>query len=186
MRSSATHRSAGDIGRGLAVLVGLVVLVVGLPLGLAVLVGWPLPTAVPSTSEISDAIGRVGVSDWTVVKIVACVLWLAWLQLAVSVVIEAIGVMRRRDVVVMPTFGPFRGLAASLVAAITVMMTSAHVASAAPVRPIAAVAPVTAAPVPAASATASIAADVPRRRAHVDGAAPRHAVGHRRAHARCR
>ena len=40
-----------DLLRGVVALVALVALMVGVPIGLAVLVGWPLPTEVPSWQE---------------------------------------------------------------------------------------------------------------------------------------
>jgi hypothetical protein len=109
----------------LAALAALLFLVVGVPVGLVVLVGWPLPTAVPTAAQVSDAITRVGISDTTVVKIVACVLWLGWLQLAVSVVGETAGLIRRGTVGPVPTLGPFRHLAGSLLAGVVVLVTSA-------------------------------------------------------------
>ena len=131
-----------DVARGVAALVVLLVLVVGVPVGLAVLVGWPLPTSVPSATEVSDAITRVGISDTTVVKIVACVLWLAWFQLALGVLAEAAGLARRGTVRSVATLGPFRHLAGSLLASVVVLATSTHTSVAAvPARPIVAVTP---------------------------------------------
>ena len=75
----------GDVVRGLAALAVLVALVIGVPIGLVLLVGWPLPTVLPSADAVADAVTRTGVSDRTVVKIVACVLWVAWAQVAFGV-----------------------------------------------------------------------------------------------------
>jgi hypothetical protein len=50
-----THRGA-DVGRGFLALVGTLVLVVGVPVALVVWVGSPLPAAVPTLDEISNAL----------------------------------------------------------------------------------------------------------------------------------
>ena len=102
MTSPDSSRTAGDIARGLGALVCLVALVIGVPVGLVLLVGWPLPTGLPSSEAIADALARTGVSDRTVVKIVACVLWVAWVQLAAGVVAELFGLLRRRDLRAVP------------------------------------------------------------------------------------
>jgi hypothetical protein len=119
----------------LALLV-VVVLVLGVPIGLVLLVRWPLPSVMPSSQAVLDALTRVGVSDRTIVKVVACVLWLAWLQLTWSVIAEAAAVARRRARPVGTGFGPFGRLATTLVTAITLLVTSTHGAGAATVSPV--------------------------------------------------
>ncbi len=135
--SAAGRPSMADFARGLLALVGLVVLVIGVPAGLIMLVGWPLPTTWPSSDAVADALARTGVSDRTVVKIVACVLWVAWAQVAFGVVAEIAGFIRRRDLRLVPVCGPLRRLAASLVASVTVLVTAANAAPLPPLRSVA-------------------------------------------------
>ena len=53
--------------------------VVGLPVLLVRLVGWPLPHHVPRVAEIADALGEQRMPETaTVWKILAVVLWVAW------------------------------------------------------------------------------------------------------------
>ncbi len=135
-------RTGADVARGLGALVVPVTLVVGAPIGLVRFVGWPLPTVLPSADAISDAVTRVGVSDATVVKIVACVLWLAWAQLALSVGAEIVAVVRRRGAPAVPAVGAIRHLAASLVAGVVLLVSSpAVVGAVAPFPTAAAAAP---------------------------------------------
>src|SRR5205823_14434190 len=82
----------------------------------------------------------------TVVKIVACVIWLAWLQLAFGVVAEVAAVVRRRDRRAVPTTNPLRHLSASLVASVAMLLSGSGSAGAQPFRPLAAVALVPVAP----------------------------------------
>lgn len=80
-------RRAVETFRGLAALVTLVVIVIGPPIALAQLVGWPLPRSMPSLDAISTA-ERSGVDDMVIVKAIACLAWVLWLQLAVAAIAE--------------------------------------------------------------------------------------------------
>ena len=55
-------------------------------------------------------------------------LWVAWAQLAAGVVAELFGLLRRRDLQVVPVCGPLRRLTAGLVASVTVLVTTANAA----------------------------------------------------------
>jgi hypothetical protein len=70
-----------DSARALVAVATLAVLLVGVPFGLAVFVGWPLPHGLPSLSEVWSALGSQSISDEVLVKTVAVVCWLAWAQL---------------------------------------------------------------------------------------------------------
>src|SRR3546814_8337235 len=69
--------------RGLAPLGATVALLVGVPTGLAALVGWPLPTSLPDGDALSRAL-NTGISDEFIVNTLAVIAWLAWTQLARS------------------------------------------------------------------------------------------------------
>ena len=63
------------------------------PLALVRLVGWPLPTTIPSFGEIEQAV-RIGIEDMVVVKALAILAWLIWAQVALSVVWETAAAIR--------------------------------------------------------------------------------------------
>lgn len=75
--------------RGAASLAALAVLVVGPPLMLATVVGWPLPTSVPSVSQVTLSLRSADIPDAVVIKGLACLLWLAWAEIILGVVWEA-------------------------------------------------------------------------------------------------
>src|SRR4051794_4765137 len=109
------------IARGCAALFLLVVLLVGVPLALAHLVGWPLPSHLPSYDAMLTSVQRTGVSDRSVVKALSIVVWLTWARLAVGVLIEAIGVARSRPPMQLRSLGSAQRLAGGLVASVALL-----------------------------------------------------------------
>lgn len=80
----------------LALLV-LVALVVGIPVVLAVTVGWPFPEPWPTAAELGDmAAGRAPVPADLLISILALVMWLLWFQVAWAVAVEAVAALRGR------------------------------------------------------------------------------------------
>ncbi|MGB3737057.1 MAG: hypothetical protein WA964_19035, partial [Ilumatobacter sp.] len=67
----------------------LVALVVGVPASLVRLAGWPLPRQVPDLDNVFTMIQQGNIPADTVIKTIAVVVWLAWLQLLWSVLWEA-------------------------------------------------------------------------------------------------
>ena len=61
-------RRLGLLAKGIGALILLVLLLVGVPLLLVRTAGWPLPTAIPSTEAVGDALTRTGVRSTTVVE----------------------------------------------------------------------------------------------------------------------
>ena len=111
------------LAKGIGALILLVLLLVGVPLLLVRTAGWPLPTAIPSTEAVGDALTRTGVPSTTLVKAVAVVVWLAWLQLVVSVVTEVAAAWRgRRSARVPAAVAPVRQLAATLVSSVVALV----------------------------------------------------------------
>lgn len=84
----------GEIVRALGALVVLVLLLVGFPIGLAVAVGWPLPTALPTLEQI-EAATRSGVDPIVLMKTLAIIGWLAWAQIALATFVEAAAIAWR-------------------------------------------------------------------------------------------
>ena len=109
-------RPLGTLVKGVVAAALLVGLVVGVPVGLWLAAGWPLPSALPTASQVGDALTRTGIPSTTVVKVVAVVAWVAWVRLVVAVVAEVVVLVRHRPGPTART-GSARGLARALVTA---------------------------------------------------------------------
>ncbi len=116
---------AGRLARGLGGLATLMVLLAGVPWGLWHWVGWPLPHALPTWTELGGALTSNGVPDQVVINTLAIVVWAAWAGLVVSVVAETVAVVRGRTARRVPLAGPLQPLAASLVATVLLLLPQA-------------------------------------------------------------
>ena len=121
--------------RAVAALVATVVLVAGVPLALVRLVGWPLPTRLPSLAQVQAALD-LGLPDGFWLKLFAVVVWLAWLQLVAALVRELIARVRGRAV--RPRLGDVwaQTVAARLIGAIALAATVIGPSSAASGQPL--------------------------------------------------
>lgn len=129
--------------RGVSSLVATLALIVGVPLLLATLVGWPLPTSLPTLDSFERA-AQSGVSDQVIVNTLAVVAWIAWAQLALAVVTEAVAVARGHQAIHLPVLPAFQITAARLVAGILMMASTvqpARAVAAPPPLPVVAEAP---------------------------------------------
>src|SRR5690606_10190953 len=70
-----TARRATSILRGLLALVITLLLLVGVPVGLILSVGWPLPTSIPTADALSRAM-QIGISDEFVVNALTVIVWI--------------------------------------------------------------------------------------------------------------
>ncbi|MEV8637952.1 hypothetical protein AB0395_40510 [Streptosporangium sp. NPDC051023] len=113
------RRTAGDLIAGLGALVVLVALVGGVPYALLRLAGPPLS---PELLHLNLLTSQVGTS--LIIAILVLLVWLAWLQLTVCVIVEIYAGLRR---VGMPARVPFSGgtqvLANRLVSAVLLLFT---------------------------------------------------------------
>ncbi|GGL73686.1 hypothetical protein GCM10010129_16630 [Streptomyces fumigatiscleroticus] len=115
------RRTFGDFVKAFFAFVALLALVVGVPLGLAGWVGWPLPHGAPGL----DWLQREITVD-TFLRILTVVVWLAWAQFTACVLIEVkaalsgVGVPGR-----VPGAGPSQLLARQLVAALLLVGATA-------------------------------------------------------------
>ncbi len=66
------------------------IVVIGMPIVLISIAGWPLPTSIPNVSNVSTAIQQGNIPAEVIIKALACVLWLVWAQLVWSLVWEVI------------------------------------------------------------------------------------------------
>ncbi|MDT0342889.1 BTAD domain-containing putative transcriptional regulator [Streptomyces litchfieldiae] len=114
-------RSAGDVLKALLAFVALLALVVGVPLSLASLIGWPLPSSAPSMDMLTEEI-----SADAFLKVLAVLVWVAWAQFTACVLVEAaaavsgVGLPRR-----VPGAGPSQLLARQLVGAVLLLTSAA-------------------------------------------------------------
>lgn len=88
-------RRSRDVVVGLASFAGLFTLLVGPPVALAHFVGWPLPTRLPGIEVVTSA-ARGGIDDMVVVKSLAVMAWLIWVQLALAAAVEILSLVRGR------------------------------------------------------------------------------------------
>ncbi|GIH89631.1 hypothetical protein ACFFMN_13465 [Planobispora siamensis] len=131
-------RTAGDLFAGFGALIVLIALVGGVPYALLRFAGPPLP---PELLDLDLMNSQVGTG--TLVAILVLLVWLAWLQLVVCVIVELYAGLRR---VGMPARVPMSGgtqvLANRLVSAVLLLFTVSAVAvpmmrtAGPPVRPL--------------------------------------------------
>ncbi len=166
------HRTH-DALRGLAALGATLAFVIGLPLGLAVVVGNPLPTSIPTWDALRVGFERSSVQSEVVVNALALLLWAVWARGTLALVTEAVAAWRGRAIEPVPTSMSPRAIAARAITSITLLtvLLPGRVAVAAPlssaVQPAAVVAtaavedrsaPVSAPPVPSAPAPEAVTA----------------------------
>jgi DNA-binding SARP family transcriptional activator/nucleoid-associated protein YgaU len=113
----------GDTAKAAMRLVGGVALLAGIPLALVLAVGWPLPREVPAFDELREAFDRRGVPTEVLVKTLAVIMWAAWAQLVIGVVIEAVAAARGRQARRAPLLPGLQLLARQLVASAALVMS---------------------------------------------------------------
>lgn len=116
-----TSRRSTAVLRGLGSLAVAALLLIGVPIGLATLVGWPLPTTIPDSDTLSTAI-NTGITDTFIVNALAVVAWIAWAQLALAFLIEATAAFKGRQPRDLPIAPGLQAAAARLVAGIVMLV----------------------------------------------------------------
>ena len=116
--------------RGLVSLAALVLVLAGPPVALIGFVGNPLPSELPGLGEIGDALTRTGIDDRTIIKILALLAWLVWLQIAAAVLTEVAAQIRSRPAPSLPVLPGFQPAARHLIAGVVLIA-----ALAGPARP---------------------------------------------------
>jgi transcriptional activator len=139
------RRTAGDVLAGVAAVVALTALTIGVPIALITVVGLPLPHTMPSASALTSQLDVTAI-----LRILSVIIWLAWAQLVWCVLVEIkaavsnVGVPSR-----VPLAGATQSAAHRLVTAALLLFTAAAalapaVASPGPPRPVTSIsAPVT-------------------------------------------
>ena len=111
---------AVSVLKGLLALILLVALLGAVPWALWHYVGWPLPHRLPSWSQFTTTLGQHGIADTTLLKALACVVWLSWAIVAVSVMVELDAAARGRSARRLAVIGPLQPVVGQLLAAIIV------------------------------------------------------------------
>lgn len=119
----ATRARRREVGRGLSALLGLLILLIGIPVVLAVLAGHPLPTRIPDWERVGRALvdGR-DLPPEVAPKALALVGWLAWLAQVRAVVAEGAIWLTDRPATATRPGGPLRLVARPLVAATAALL----------------------------------------------------------------
>src|SRR5664280_229492 len=93
--SSSNRPSRTEIAEGLGALFVIAVGLLGIPLLLATIVGWPLPHHLPTTGQLHSA-GGSQIPDAFWPKALAVIAWLAWGYFVFSLLTATIDVIRSR------------------------------------------------------------------------------------------
>ncbi|HEV2811101.1 MAG TPA: hypothetical protein VGV93_11985 [Acidimicrobiales bacterium] len=173
-----------DALKAVAALAATLAFVVGLPLGLALVVGNPLPTSVPTWDAVRLGLERNPVQAEVVVNALAVLLWAVWARGTLALAGEAMAAWRGGAMEPLPSsMGP-RALAARAVASITLLsvLLPGRVGEAAPLSATVQRAPAVAIPAvatPAAEGPSASATPAPPPPAPTPGAAGTYSVGPR-------
>jgi hypothetical protein len=114
-------RTPGDVLAGLAAVVLLLALTIGVPIALVTVVGLPLPHTMPKASALTSQLDITAI-----LRILSVIVWLAWVQLVWCVLVEIkaavsnVGVPAR-----VPLAGATQSLAHRLVTAALLLFTAA-------------------------------------------------------------
>jgi hypothetical protein len=114
------RRSAADLFFGLLAMIALTALLVGVPYALVTVVGLPLPRGLPPLSDLTQRLDIAGI-----LRILSAVVWLAWLQLSICVLVEVRAAARGVGLPArVPLSGPSQTLARWLVTAAMLVISS--------------------------------------------------------------
>ena len=131
-------RRARQLFGGVVAVTVTVAVVVGVPAALVNLVGWPLPTSLPALEDMRRA-ASMGITEATVIKTLAVVVWLAWSQVTIGIVAECVGLVRRRPVRAWVVLPGAQVLASRLVAGMLLVTATIGPRHAVEARPLEAV-----------------------------------------------
>ncbi len=108
----------------------LSLLLIGVPVALWAIAGSPLPSSVPSVTDVVDGLTHGPIADSTITQIVALIGWIAWIQVALSIVVETVAWARGRSAQRIAFAGPIQPAVMRLVATATLLLSSANVKTA--------------------------------------------------------
>lgn len=121
MTPTAQRSRGAVLLRGLLSLVGILLIVIGLPVALAVLGGNPLPSEIPSMDEVLSALSRP--DDGTLlIAVITVIGWGVWATLALSFLVEIPAAIRGVPAPRLPGLSWQQGRAAAMVGAVAAML----------------------------------------------------------------
>jgi hypothetical protein len=119
------HRTAGDVLIGLAAVLALAALTVGVPIALVGVIGLPWPHGTVGVSVLTHQLGIP-----SILRVLSIVIWLAWLQLVWCVIVEIRAAVRNSGVPSrVPLAGATQSAAHRLVTAALLLFTAASALS---------------------------------------------------------
>ena len=114
--------AARRLAAATASVLGLAILLVGVPLALGALVGWPLPHSWPSWAQVRTLFETSGIPDVVLIDSLAVVCWIAWLDFAVATVVEIVSAVAGYPAPRLRVVRPWQPLAARLITMIILAM----------------------------------------------------------------
>ena len=114
--------AARRLAAATASLLGLLILLVGVPVALGALVGWPLPHSWPSWTQLRTLFETSGIPDVVLIDSLAVVCWIAWLDFAVATVVEIGAAVAGYPAPRLRVVRPWQPLAARLITMIILAM----------------------------------------------------------------
>lgn len=128
-----------DFFKGIISLALVLAFLVGVPAVLLIIIGYPLPTEIPPIEVIRGHIEGGNIPSEFVVKTLAIVVWLVWMQLAVAILTELFALARGKVAGRAPVVPGMQLFAGKLVASTVLIisaLTPSRSAVAAPITPI--------------------------------------------------
>jgi DNA-binding SARP family transcriptional activator len=118
--TTASRRTASDVLLGVLAVLALAALTIGVPVALAAVFGLPIPHKLPSASVLTQQLDVM-----SVLRVVAVVVWLAWIQLVWCVIVEIRAAIRNVGVPDrVPLASPAQSLAHRLVTAALLLFSA--------------------------------------------------------------
>jgi hypothetical protein len=105
----------------------MAIVLAGPPYALARFTGWPVPRHLPTWPQL-QAFLVSPLSDDTIIKGLACAVWVLWAMAAAAVLIEAAAAVAGHPAPRLPVIAPFQAVAAALIGA--TVLTSLQVVQA--------------------------------------------------------
>lgn len=110
--------------KGLLALAALAAMAAGIPWALIHFIGWPLPHALPTWTQLRVGLTQRGIPDTTLLKALACVVWAAWTLLVISLAVETPAALRGRMSPRIRAAGPVQPMVTNLLAAVAIAAVS--------------------------------------------------------------
>ncbi len=113
-----------DFFKGVLSLAAIGALLIGVPWVLITFIGFPLPTSLPSPTLIGNHLTNGDIPNLFVLKTLALIVWVVWVQLAVAIVVESLALVRGRVSGRVPVLPGLQALVGGLVASTVLVVSS--------------------------------------------------------------